>query len=785
MSSQIGQGKRITLTLAQKGLVLVGVPLIFELIFVGMLTALLSQTEHETLLVAHSKAIISKTNTLTKLIIEAGGALAGYSVRKDQIYAEHYEAAVEQIPVELSELKKLAAENPRPQADLERIEDSVEKGLAFIRRIKQDMDAPPGISGQPASAVSSQQVFRELQSLTDSLEKDLARFVEAERKIEKSSPQMEQRSRTLLHYLLWIGTLLNVLLSLFMAQLFYTGITGRLKILTDNAIRLAKSEPLNPALAGSDEVAYLDSVFHEMAGALAEAARKELSIIKNAVDVICSIDEHGKFVAVSPASVQVWGYQPEELVGRRFSELILPEDIEATLDCTRMIMLEQTIMPFENRVMRKNGTVVYILWSAYWSSSERCMFCVAHDITDRRRAEDMLKESELRTRSIIESMPVGLLIASDNGQIELVNPQIEKMFDMQAEELTGQHVSQLFPKAEEFQPEHFKAGAPHRLVGRVREFNARRKGGESFPAELTFITFNTSDGTRLLVNILDVTERHSMERLKREFVTTVSHELRTPLTSIRGSLTLLAVGALGKLGEQAMKAVIIAERNALRLVNLINDLLDIEKLEAGKMDMTFEKVKLLTVIERSFEGVRPYADQFEIALELELKDDFEVSADSDRLVQVLVNLLSNACKYSPRKDSIVVIQEEQDENHVLISVVDHGRGIPADTAGRIFERFQQVEAADSKRKGGTGLGLAISKAIIEQHGGKIGVESEYGRGSKFWFSLPKWESPQAPQNIAHTEQNEIAAEPGDMTESDNGQPTAVKASQEPQIQSPG
>lgn len=754
---------------------LVGVPLLFELAFVAILAFLLSQAESEAVRVAHSKAVTAKANNITKLLIESGGSLAGYSLEKSPAYAEHYRNALDNIPFELNELKKLSDNST--SKNLEEIEAAVQKGLELLKSIKSRMDEGSYDSGAG--------MFKELQALTDSIENKLRQYVENERRLAKSSTQMEQRSRNLIQTILWTGTALNVLLSLLMAHLFYTGITGRLMILTDNAIRLARNEPLNPCIQGTDEVSYLDRVFHEMASALANAARKERSVIENALDVICSIDENGKFTAVSPACVQVWGYQPEELIGHRFTDLILSEDIEKTLDCTRKIMLEHALLPFENRVLRKNGTLVYILWSAYWSRSERCMFCVAHDITDRKRAEDLLKESELRTRSIIESMPVGLIIITDQGNLELVNPQTERMFDMENKELLGRHIAELFPKADEFKAQNFRAGAYHRLVGKVREFSAMRRGGELFPAELTVIIFNTSDGARLLVNILDVTERHSMEKLKREFVTTVSHELRTPLTAIRGSLTLLAVGALGPMAEQAMKAVKIAERNALRLVNLINDLLDIEKLEAGKMDMVFEQVFLSTVFERSLESIKHFAEQFEISIDLQMEEDLEVCADGDRLVQVVINLLANACKYSPLQEKIILSAQidESDPEYVKVSITDKGRGIPAEILPKIFERFQQVEAADAKRKGGSGLGLAICKAIVEQHNGKIGVESRLGEGSRFWFSLPKFGSPMAPTACEKLEEPEIPPEFKALTESDNSESAGTLRAPETQSKS--
>ena len=753
------------MTLAQKGLILIGVPLLFELIFVGMLTFLLNQAEKQALSIAHSKAIITKTNTLTKLIIEAGGALSGYSSNKSKDFLDHYDSAMEQVPIEMQELRDLSHGNKRQMENLQQIELSVNRAITLIYQMKRSIDS--------GKFTGNQKMFKDLRRLTVALEMQLKQFFEEERRIERSSPQMEQRLRSMLHTILWLGTALNIILAFFMAHLFYTGITGRLKILTDNAIRLAKNEPLNPLIAGSDEVAYLDSIFHEMADALANANRKERSIVENALDVICSIDENGKFMAVSPASEKVWGYKPEELTGRRFTELIMTEDIEYTLDCMRQIMLEQKVLPFENRINRRNGTIVHILWSAYWSNAERSMVCVAHDISDRKLAENLLKENEARTRFMIEAMPVGLLIVDDQGLIEIVNPQIELIFEFNTEELLGKHVSMLFPKASEFYPKNYREGAYKKLVGKVREFDAQRKSGEVFPAELSFIVYNTTAGPRLLVNIMDVAEHHLMEKLKRDFVSTVSHELRTPLTSIRGSLGLLATGALGPMAEQAMRAVKIAERNCFRLINLINDLLDIEKLESGKMEMVYEQVSLQSIFERAVESVRAFADQYGIKLEVKMDRDYFICADGDRIAQALINLLSNACKYSPRDEPVLLSAREEDFHHVRIEVTDSGRGIPKEARLKIFERFQQVETADAKRRGGSGLGLAICKAIIERHNGTIEVTSELGKGSTFYFILPKWGTEFAPPASEKLMEVELPAG-YQNPESDNEEGSALK-----------
>jgi signal transduction histidine kinase len=224
------------------------------------------------------------------------------------------------------------------------------------------------------------------------------------------------------------------------------------------------------------------------------------------------------------------------------------------------------------------------------------------------------------------------------------------------------------------------------------------------------------------------------ERLKDEFLSLVGHELRTPLTSIRGSLGLLDAGVLGKLPEEAENMVAIAVLNTDRLVRLINDILDIERMAAGRLSLDPARVDAAELVNQSIQVVQAMADAAGVTLHSNV-EPFTVFADADRIIQALVNLFGNAIKFSPR-GSVVTVAAARDNDGALFSVQDTGRGIPADRLESIFERFRQVDASDSREKGGSGLGLPIARGIVEQHGGHIWAESPPGEGSTLRFTLP-------------------------------------------------
>lgn len=264
-----------------------------------------------------------------------------------------------------------------------------------------------------------------------------------------------------------------------------------------------------------------------------------------------------------------------------------------------------------------------------------------------------------------------------------------------------------------------------------------RKDGSRFPVEYV-VTPIVEDDERILgavVTFQDVTERKAVEQMKNEFISIVSHELRTPLTSIRGSLGLLASGLLTKFPDKAEKMLKIAVENTDRLVRLINDILDIERLESGKVSVEQQECDLSELMKGATETMQAMASSNGVKLVLEPMRE-KVWADSDRILQVLTNLLSNAIKFSESGKLVSLKAQEWEPGWVRVDVIDQGRGIPAEKTSKIFERFGQVDASDSREKGGTGLGLPICRTIVEQHGGRLWVESVLGEGSTFSFTLP-------------------------------------------------
>ncbi|MDF3809440.1 MULTISPECIES: ATP-binding protein [Rhodopseudomonas] len=356
-------------------------------------------------------------------------------------------------------------------------------------------------------------------------------------------------------------------------------------------------------------------------------------------------------------------------------------------------------------------------------------------IAERGLAEQMF-------RLAVEASPNGMVMVNSNGQMVMVNSEIEHQFGYSREELIGQPVDILVPmRMRAPHASHRLAFTPSpetRRMGAGRDLFGVRKDGTEFPVEVGLNPIRAGDELLVLGVIVDISQRKHMERLKEEFVSTVSHELRTPLTSISGSLGLLVGQWSDKLPDSAARLLTIAHNNSQRLVRLINDILDVEKIESGRVVFNFVRFSLTTLLEQTIEDNRGFADSYGVRVTLDPESvDADINADPDRFAQVITNLISNAIKFSPPAGQVQLCVTANTET-VRVNVRDHGPGVPESFRSRIFEKFAQADGTIAKSKGGTGLGLSIVKQIMERLGGNVGFEDADGGGTVFFVEIPPW-----------------------------------------------
>ena len=395
------------------------------------------------------------------------------------------------------------------------------------------------------------------------------------------------------------------------------------------------------------------------------------------------------------------------------------------------ITIDMSLKP----ILDKSGKVLFIIPEG-------------RDITQRVNVENIIRINERKLKSLLACLAEGVYQVDKHGNVTFLNAAAESMLGYLQNEIMGKNMHSLIHAITPSGKVRPASNCPVENVIRKREIHRepedffQRKDGSFLPVEFVCSPIvEGEDCVGAVVAFQDITLRKESENRVSEFYSTVSHELRTPLTSIRGALRLLEGGKGGELSDKAVKLVKMGRTECDRLVRLINDMLDIRKIEAGKLELNPILLRASLPITEALENLAPYAAENHVKLESDIVEDFLFQADQDRLKQILTNLISNAIKFSPADGQVTIKVTAgtafiEGRKSVRFEVIDHGCGISESAQQKLFGLFQQVDSSDSRAKGGTGLGLAITKALVEQHHGQIGIISKEGEGSTFWFELP-------------------------------------------------
>ncbi|MBY0356904.1 MAG: PAS domain S-box protein [Candidatus Obscuribacterales bacterium] len=603
--------KRTTsgLSLKNKGLILVGVPVVIGLIFASIMSLILIQADQETAKQRHNRAIILNAGKLTLVAYAMVGELQDKPTPAQwEELNQRVKARMKDAEDILSKLRDLIANDPHLLKDVLNSGDGISQLRAIVIDSADNIIKMHGCNETTLSEIFDGNTRNRIKPIVADIYDSLDALASTATQMDSLLPERIASLRRNQSELLILALIFSVLASLALAIYFTKNITGRLKTLQDNSRRLASGQELKAPMNGADEIAQLDHVFHDMAESLNEARRKENAVFDNSQDVICTLSPDSIFLQINPACKRLWGYSNADLLGLSLSNIVLADDLERTVQTIFKCRNENEPQTFENRILRKDGSTSDMLWSISWSEIEQALFAVAHDISKRKE----------------------------------------------------------------------------------------------------------------------------LERIKQEVLAMVSHDLRTPITVIQGVAKLMTIGAFGELPAAAKQELISVNDNSSDLLNLINNLLDLEKLESGQMTFVKEELAAGALFEEVNEAIKASAAKKEIKLVIR-PSDAVIQADPERIKQVIINLLTNAITASSNKSNIE-LSATTDQVFLKVQIIDQGKGIDQSAKAELFERYK-TSAPHNKVRSGPGLGLPICKYIVEAHGGNIGFESSKN-GSVFWFTLP-------------------------------------------------
>lgn len=483
----------------------------------------------------------------------------------------------------------------------------------------------------------------------------------------------------------------------------------------------------------------------EVEKALLSSEARYRQVVESSLGFVFTCTMEGRLTSLNAFTAETLGYHIEDLTGHSVAELLDSVGARKFQECLRTLEAHdewQGTLP----VRRSDGIYRRIAFrSRRMELRGERPFILNHgvDVTEQHEAEEALHIATRQRELILEAVADGIYGIDLEGRVSFINEAGARALGYRPEQLQGCDIHELIHHSHVDGTPYSKMTSPI-LQGLRRQETVRmrdevfwRADGASIPVEYTASPL-IEDGqiSGMVVAFQDISERRRLEKMKDEFISTVSHELRTPLTSLRASLGLISSGSLEKRPDKQRQMLEMAIGNCDRLIRLVNDILDFDKVEKGRMPIRRMPVEAVDLLRRAADFAQNAASQMSINFRLEAMPAL-VLADEERVLQVLNELVGNAIKFSPPETLVRLGAQPMDEREVCFFVEDQGRGISPEKIDHIFNRFQQGDSSDSRALGGTGLGLALCRSIVEQHSGRIWAESAVGRGSKFFFTLPR------------------------------------------------
>jgi PAS domain S-box-containing protein len=549
-------------------------------------------------------ALLHVNMTLNDMV-SAAASLMMFSVWQEPGYLLEFNDKYTNLKRNSRELKKYVTGGSKEIADLASIVDDAILTFESVDEMAQDSFEKDNVA-----------TIEKLKSFLRRMDTAGHGALEQQLATRKRYQESENTRRQQIMQIIGAGVVINVLTTAVLAIVFVATFARRFQALVANTQRVGSGRLLERHMTGDDEIANLDQLIYKLSYDLEAARKMERAMIDNTAEIICSLDETYKLQEINKAVTKRLGYKPEELLGTNIQALIHPDDKDETyreLEFCKKTVEEITL---QTRLKRHDGKFTYYEWNTKWSPENRSMFCVMHDVTERKEAE----------------------------------------------------------------------------------------------------------------------------RLKQEVLAMVSHDLRAPLTSLGVTLDMVMEGVVGDLDERGGRLINRAKYSVSSLITMINDLIDVERFEAGGIKLNYEEAVASDVTGPALELVIPEAERKKIIVTTEV-EDFTLRIDKERLSRVIMNLVNNAIKFTPDGKRITItgklMHSKSGRPYAEFQVIDEGPGIAEDKLDLVFEKFKQAGTGSEGERVGSGLGLAICKAIVEAHHGNIGVNSKLKEGSTFWFKVPQ------------------------------------------------